>query len=452
MSVQLSRRTVLRGLGTAVTLPLLDAMLPQGRAVGAEASSAAAAGPAPLRAAFLYVPNGKHMPDWTPEKEGSDYATPAILEPLQDLRSDFTILTGLTQQKAFANGDGPGDHARALATFLTGTQAKKTFGADIRAGVSVDQLAAAHVGRQTRFASLEIGADAGGQSGNCDSGYSCAYSANIAWRTETQPVPKETNPKLIFERLFTNGREGESDEARAKRERFNRSVLDFVQEDARRLQGDLGASDRRKLDEYLTAVRELEQRIARAAKALDPKTLGFTKPSGIPASYEEHLRLLADLLVVAFQTDTTRVSTFVFANEGSNRSYAFMNVPEGHHDLSHHGRDKAKQDKIKQINRFHVTQLAYFLKKLKETKEGDGNLLDRSMIVYGSGIGDGDAHNHDNLPVLLAGRGGGSIQAGRHLKYPNGTPLTNLYLSMLDRLGAKVEKLGDSTGRLTNLS
>lgn len=451
MSNQLSRRTVLRGLGTALTLPLLDAMSPLRETVAAEAASAAPANAAPLRTAFLYVPNGKHMPDWTPAQEGTGFELPWILEPLKDLQGDFSILSGLAQQKANANGDGPGDHARALATFLTGTQAKKTFGADIRAGVSVDQLAAAHVGRQTRFASLEIGADAGGQSGNCDSGYSCAYSANIAWRSETQPVPKETNPKLIFERLFTNGREGESDEARAKRERYNRSVLDFVQEDARRLQGELGASDRRKLDEYLNAVREIEQRIARAAKALDTQSLGFTKPTGIPAGYEEHLRLLADLLVLAFQTDTTRVSSFVFANEGSNRSYAFMNVPEGHHDLSHHGRDKAKQDKIRQINRFHVTQLAYFLKKLKATKEGDSTLLDRSMIVYGSGIGDGDAHNHDNLPVLFAGRGGGAIQQGRHVKYSNGTPLTNLYLSMLDRLGAKVDKLGDSSGRLTNL-
>lgn len=441
----LSRRTVLRGLGTALTLPLLDAM-------GATRSASAAEDTTrPLRAAFLYVPNGKHMPDWTPAQEGTNFELPWILEPLKELQGDFSILSGLAQMKANANGDGPGDHARALATFLTGTQAKKTSGADIRAGVSVDQLAAAQLGRNTRYASLEIGADAGGQSGNCDSGYSCAYSSNIAWRNDTQPVPKETNPKLIFERLFTNGREGESDEARAKREAFNRSVLDFVRDDAQRLQGQLGVSDRRKLDEYLTAIRELEQRIARAAKVLDPKSLGVTKPTGVPSSYEDHLRLLADLLVLAFQTDTTRVSTFVFANEGSNRSYAFMNVPEGHHDLSHHGRDKGKQEKIRQINRFHVTQLAYFLKKMKDTKEGDSNLLDRSMIVYGSGIGDGDAHNHDNLPILLAGRGGGAIQQGRHLKYPRHTPLNNLYLAMLDRMGAKVEKMGDSSGRLTNL-
>ena len=452
--MQLSRRTVLRGLGTAMALPLLEAMRPEGASAwGADSSAKAnATGATPVRIAFLYVPNGKHMPDWTPAQEGGRYETPWILEPLKDLKSRFSVLSGLTHQKANANGDGGGDHARALTTFLTGAQAKKTFGADIRAGVSVDQLAAAHLGRQTRFASLELGAEAGGQSGNCDSGYSCAYSSNIAWRSETQPVPKESNPKLIFERLFTNGRDGESAEARAKRERYNRSVLDFVAEDARRLQGQLGTVDRRKLDEYLTAVREVERRIAQAAKPIDAQALGFEKPVGVPDGYEAHLRILADLLVLAFQTDTTRVSTFVFANEGSNRSYAFMNVPDGHHDLSHHGGDKGKQDKIRQINRFHVTQLAYFLAKLQSVKEGAGTLLDRCMIVYGSGIGDGNAHNHDNLPILVAGGGGGTLQPGRHVKFDNGTPMTNLYLSMLDRIGApRVERLGDSTGRLAQI-
>lgn len=459
MALELDRRTLLRGLGTSLALPLLDAMgAVPGSAAAAEAAGSAAgsAGGAvdaatPLRMAFLYVPNGVHMPAWVPEQEGANYQLPSILEPLAELKGDFSILSGLTHQKANANGDGGGDHARALTTFLTGTQAKKTFGADIRAGVSVDQLAAAKMGRRTRFPSLELGVDAGGQSGNCDSGYSCAYSSNIAWRSDTQPVPKETNPKLIFDRLFANGREGESAEARAKRERYNRSVLDFVQDDARRLQGQLGAGDRRKLDEYLSAVRELEVRIAQQSKAIDAKSLGFDAPTGVPGTYEAHLRILADLMVLAFQTDMTRVSTFVFANEGSNRSYAFMNVPEGHHDLSHHGGDKAKQEKIRLINRFHTTQLAYFLRRLKSVREGDSNLLDRSMIVYGSGIGDGNAHNHDNLPILLAGRGAGTMKPGRHVKYDNGTPLTNLYLAMLDRFGVRSEKLGDSTGRVANL-
>ena len=449
MSVRISRRMVLRGLGTALALPLLEGMLPWSGRPSASAAATDASAAAPKRMAFLYVPNGKNMADWTPETEGTDYKLPRILEPLAELRNDFCILTGLTQQKANANGDGGGDHARALTTFLTGVQAKKTFGADIHAGVSVDQVAARQIGRNSRFPSLEIGADAGGQSGNCDSGYSCAYSSNIAWRNDTQPVPKENNPKLIFERLFSNGREGESAEARAKRERYNKSILDFVRDDARQLDKQLGATDRRKLDEYLSAVREVEQRIARASQPVDSQNIGLKKPSGIPSSYEEHLRLLGDLLVLAFQTDATRVATFVFANEGSNRSYAFINVPEGHHDLSHHGGDKAKQEKIQQINRFHTTQLAYFLRRLKETREGDSNLLDRSLIVYGSGISDGNAHNHDNLPVLLAGRAGGQVVAGRHVKYKNGTPLTNLYLTMLDMYGVKQDKLGDSSGRVS---
>lgn len=442
----ISRRTALKGLGTAMALPLLDSMRPM------TASAAEAAGKPPLRMAFLYVPNGVHVPDWKPEAEGTEYTLPWILEPLAEQKSDFCVLTGLTQQKAFANGDGGGDHARALATFLTGKQAKKTHGADIRVGVSVDQAAAEQLGKFTRFPSLEIGCDAGPQSGNCDSGYSCAYSANMAWKSESTPVAKEINPKLAFERLFTYGRPGESAEARAKRERYNKSVLDFVLEDAQRLQGKLGLNDRRKLDEYLNAVRELEQRIVRAAKETDADmTVGFAKPAGIPKDYGEHVRIMGDILALAFQTDTTRISTFVFANEGNNRSYPFLEVPEGHHDLSHHGGDVKKHEKIRKINRFHVEQFAYLLKRLKEIKEESGTLLDNCMIVYGSGIGDGDRHNHDDLPILLAGRGGGTIQPGRHIKFENGTPLCNLYLSMLDRVGAKRELLGDSTGRLAGL-
>jgi hypothetical protein len=442
MAEVLSRRTVLRGMGTAVSLPLLEAMVP------ARGVAAAAAAAHPLRIGFLYVPNGKHMPDWTPAQEGSGYDLPWILEPLAAHRDRFTVISGLAHMKANANGDGGGDHARALTTFLTGTQAKKTFGADIRAGVSVDQLAAGHLGRQTRFPSLEIGADAGGQSGNCDSGYSCAYSANIAWKSETQPIPKETNPRLVFERLFTDGRPGETEAQRAARRTAHKSILDFVAADARRLEGRLGGADRRKLDEYLTAVREVERRIEHAGAMQDPAALGMERPDGVPGDYESHLRLLADVLALAWRTDTTRVSTFVFANEGSNRSYAFMDVPEGHHDLSHHGNDPAKQEKIRRINRFHVTQLAYFLDALAAVPEGEGTLLDHSMIIYGSGIGDGNRHNHDDLPILLAGGGAGTLQPGRHLRVPPKTPMTNLYLALLDRLGVHAERLGDSTGRL----
>jgi hypothetical protein len=446
-SFEITRRTALRGLGTAMALPFLEGMLPS---VSQAAPAGAPAGP--MRLAFFYVPNGVHMQDWTPTAEGTDYVLPHILEPLAGLKSDFSVLTGLTQSKANANGDGPGDHARALASFLTGCQAKKTHGADIRVGVSADQIAADQLGRHTRFPSLELGCDAGAQSGNCDSGYSCAYSSNIAWKSATQPLVKENNPRSVYERLFTNGRPGETAEARARRERNQKSVLDFVREDAQRLRTRLGVNDQRKLDEYLGAVREIELRIAASSKPIDLTAVsGQAIPAGIPKDYGEHIRLMGDLMVLAFQTDVTRVSTFVLANEGSNKSYAFIEVPEGHHDLSHHGNDAAKHEKIKKINRFHIEQFSYLLGRLKSIPEGDGSLLDRCQIVYGSGIGDGNAHNHDNLPVLLAGRGAGTLTPGRHIKYENGTPLNNLYLSLLERMGVPAEHMGDSTGKI-NLS
>jgi hypothetical protein len=444
MTTRLSRRTILRGLGTGIALPFLDAMQ---QAAAAPARNAAV----PVRLAFLYVPNGIHMADWTPTDTGSAYALPPTLEPLTALRGEFSILSGLGQRCANSNGDGPGDHARAMASFLSGAQARKTEGVDIHCGTTVDQIAAAAVGRKTRFPSLEIGADRGKTSGTRDSGYSCAYSSTIAWRTETQPLPKESDPKLIFERLFESGRPGESAQARAKRDRFGRSILDFALEDAARLQRSLGHSDRRKLDEYLSAVREVEQRIERSQKASAAGVTMIKKPDGIPDNYEEHLRLLADLLVLAFQTDSTRVATFVFANEGSSRSYSFIDVPEGHHDLSHHGNDPAKQSKIAKINRFHTRQLAYLLGKLKAAREGDANLLDRSMVVYGGCIGDGNRHDHNNLPILLAGRGGGTLSPGRHQKYVAKTPLNNLFASLLDRMGAKPEALPETTGRLEGI-
>ncbi len=445
MTPRLSRRTMLRGLGTGIALPLLDAMQP------ARAAAARAGAATPVRMAVFYVPNGIHMPDWTPADTGSAYKLPPTLEPLAGFKDDFSILSGLAQQRANANGDGPGDHARAMASFLTGAQARKTDGLDIHCGTSVDQIAAAAVGRKTRFPSLEIGADLGKTSGTCDSGYSCVYSSTISWRNETQPLPKENDPKLIFERLFEDGRPGESAQARAKRDRFSRSILDFALEDARRLQTTLGHSDRRKLDEYLSAVREVEQRIERAAKGGPAATAIMKKPAGIPESYEEHLRLLADLLVLAFQTDSTRVATCVFANEGSSRSYSFIDVPEGHHDLSHHGNDPTKQAKIAKINRFHTKQLAYLLGRLKSIKEGDATLLDRSMVVYGGCIGDGNRHDHNNLPILLAGRGGGTLQPGHHRQYEPKTPLNNLFTSLLERMGVKSAGLPEATGGLEGI-
>jgi len=443
MKHAISRLTVLRGLGTALTLPLLDCMAPLARATETPAS--------PLRLAYLYVPNGVVMDHWRPEMEGTDFDLPSILEPLAPVKSEISVLTGLTHDKAHANGDGGGDHARALSTFLTGVQVRKTHGADIQAGVSADQIAASQVGKLTRFASLEIGCEAGSLAGNCDSGYSCAYSHSIAWRTESTPVAKEVNPRLVFERLFSSGRPGESAEARAKREKYNKSVLDFVSNDAKSLHKQLGISDQRKLDEYLSAVRDIEQRIARADQGPAVTDDQIKLPEGVPSDYAEHLRIMGDLMVLAFQTDTTRICTYIFADEGSNRSYKNLNIGEGHHELSHHGRNKDKLESLRKINHFHMQNFAYILEKMRSTKEGDGTLLDHSMIVYGSGISDGDRHNHNDLPVILAGRGNGTLTPGRHMKYKDGTPMANLHLALLDRLGCKVEKLGDSNGRVDQL-
>ncbi|HLY12384.1 MAG TPA: DUF1552 domain-containing protein [Planctomycetota bacterium] len=436
MSIQpISRRTLLRGIGAAVALPWLESMTP-----------AFARGEAfPVRMGLIYTPNGKNMDDWTPKAEGADYELPAILQPLKDLRDEVSILTGLTADKARAHGDGGGDHARALSAYLTGAQPRKTDGSDIRAGVSVDQAAAAAIGDQTRLSSLEIGCEAGAMAGNCDSGYSCVYSSTMSWKSATQPLPKEVNPKSVFDRLFGGGSAAERAKARARRQ----SVIDTVREDYKDLNGKVTKQDQRKLDEYMTSIRDIEQRLERAMHLPEVKVPdGVAKPTGIPASYEEHIKLMGDLMVLAFQTDVTRVSTFVVANEGSNKPYAFIGVPEGHHDLSHHGNDKAKKAKIAKINTFHVTQLAYILGRLKAVKEGDGTLLDHCLIAYGSGNSDGNAHNHDNLPVLLAGKGDGSLKQGRHLRFPKETPVNNLWLALLQRMGVKVTSLGDSSGVL----
>ncbi|MCP5519171.1 MAG: DUF1552 domain-containing protein [Verrucomicrobiales bacterium] len=439
------RRTFLRGLGTSLALPFLESTLPL------RAASGGAGAVAPRRLAFVFIPNGANMADWTPQAEGTQFELPYILEPLQSVREDLLVLSGLTHDKARPNGDGAGDHARSSATFLTAAQARKTDGADIEVGTSVDQVAAQRVGNRTRFRSLELGSDRSKLSGNCDSGYSCAYSFNISWQTPTTPMPPEVDPRQVFERLFSNGNRAENAESVARRQLFQKSILDLVLEDARRLQSGLGYTDRRKLDEYLTAVRELEQRIERAehfARALPE----VEKPTGIPDTYQDHLRILFDLLTLAFQTDTTRIASFMLAHDGSNRPYPWLGVPEGHHDLSHHGNDEAKKEKIAKINRFHLEQFAHFIGKLKSVPEGDGTLLDNCMIVYGGAISDGNRHNHDDLPVLLAGGGRGTIQTGRHVRYPRNTPMANLFLSLLDRMDAPVDRFGDSTGRLNGLT
>ena len=444
----LSRRTMLRGMGAALALPFLDAMVP----AFAGSASKLTTGKPPVRMAIAYVPNGIIMEDWTPAEVGSNFSLPKVLEPVADFRDDILMFSGLTHNNGRALGDGPGDHARAAASFLTGVHPRKTDGADIQNGVSVDQVAAQMLGDRTRFASIELGTEHGRLAGNCDSGYSCAYSNSVSWRNETVPMPPEVNPRLVFERLF--GRAGTKDDpaARAKRRRYDKSILDFVQEDTRKLKGDLGPTDRRKLDEYLDAVREIEKRISVAETSSSDAEPTIDRPAGIPVSFADHTKLMFDLQVVAFQTDLTRITSFMLGREGSNRTYREIGVPYAHHGLTHHQNDEEKIRQISSINRFHMEQFAYFLQRLDSIKEGDGTLLDHSMVLYGSGLADGNKHTHHDLPVLVAGHGGGALHPGRHARYPEETPMTNLYLSMLDIMGVQPESVGDSNGKLEHLS
>lgn len=444
---QLNRRTLLRGIGlkgagVAISLPLLDAMAPR--------YASAAAAERPLRLAFLYVPNGKHMPDWRPRKTGADFEITPTLEPLAHLKNKFNVLTNLTLDGARAHGDGGGDHARSAAAFLTGAHPRKTNGSDIENGISVDQAIAAKVGDQTRFASLELGLQGSSQAGDCDSGYSCAYSSNLAWRNSTSPLAKERDPAAVFDRLFSRPGSGKNLKTRELRENRRGSVLDFALEDAKRLQRELGNADRRKMDEYLYAVRDVEQRLVQSEKLQVGRDgiPNYPRPLGVPRELDEHGRLMLDMLALSFQTDSTRVSTFMFANEGNNRGYPELGAPEGHHDLSHHGKSAEKQAKLAKINRYYVSQLAYFLDSLQSITEGDHSLLDNCLVLYGSGISDGDRHNHDDLPLLLAGNGGGRHKTGQHLVLPAETPLCNLYVWMMRQFGLNVDQFGDSTGML----
>ncbi len=446
----LSRRTLLRGFGLSLALPTFDSLMPR-LALGAT-SSAPVAGATPRRMACIFVPNGVHVPDWVPTTTGFGYQLPYILEPLASVREDLLVLSGLTHDKGRANGDGPGDHARSASVFLTGSQPRKTDGSNIRVGISVDQYAAQAIGGATRLPSLELGCEAGRGAGNCDSGYSCAYSSNISWASESTPVGKEVNPRLAFERLFSASQSGEARRGRQERMTLRKSILDYVADDAQRLQTQLGRNDRRKLEEYLSGVRQVERQIEHSEQeSQQPGAVEMDLPEGVPQDYADHIRLMLDMIVMAFQTDSTRIATMMFANAGSNRNYRHIGVPDGHHDLSHHGGDPKKHAKIREINRFHVGQLAYFLQRLKAVPEGEGTLLDNCMILYGSGLSDGNRHNNENLPILLAGRGGGTIDPGRHVPYTTETPLCNLFLSMLDRMGAPAPFIGDSTGKLSGL-
>jgi hypothetical protein len=443
----LSRRTLLRGFGTTVALPFLDAMTP-----ALAAPNRAGAKP-PVRMAFLYVPNGVIMKDWTPGAEGAGYELTPTLQPIAAYREKLLVLSGLDQYNGQALGDGAGDHARAGASWLTGVHPKKTQGADIHAGISADQVAAKEIGRFTTLPSLELGLEDNRMVGGCDSGYSCAYSNTVSWASPTTPLPPEINPRSVFERLFGDG-ETTDPVVRAQMARQDRSILDFVRADTARLGMGLGAGDKRKLSEYLDAIREIEVRIQKIEKQ-DANAVAlpaFDRPAGIPPTFEEHCNLMFDLMTIAFQADLTRVITLMIGREGGNRTYRNIGVPDAHHGLSHHFNDPAKIARLQKIDQHHVTQLATFLGKLQATKDGDGTLLDHSMVMYGSSLSDGNRHQHLDLPTILAGGGAGRIHGGRHIRYKKGTPMTNLFLSMLDAAGVQPEKIGDSTGKIEHLS
>ncbi len=439
MSKQLNRRTVLRGIGTAMALPMLEAMLPQ--------RSAFAMTPAksPVRSAFIFFPNGAIVDKWKPTGDTGALELTPTLQPLAKHKNQINVFTGLTQHHARANGDGAGDHARNASAFLTGAQPRKTSGADIKVGQSIDQAIAEKIGDQTRLPSIELGVIRGRNAGSCDSGYSCAYSSNISWKTENTPAPKEINPKLAFERLFGNKNDAKS----SKRRNENRqSILDLVASDAASLKKKLGQTDRRKIDEYFNSVREVEQQIARAAEQLI-EIPDYDVPNGVPGEYAMHVRIMFDIMTLAFQTDSTRVASFMMGNAGSNRSYPDVKVKEGHHAISHHRNDKDKVSKLERIDKFLVTQFSYFLDKLSSTRDSGGSLLDSSMVLYGSAISDGNRHRHHDLPIILAGRGGGVVpQTGRLVNHPKETKLNDLFLTMAQGMGANVTELGDSTGPL----
>ncbi len=436
----LHRRTFLRGVGATVALPFLDAMTP------AFASSTVKA---PVRMGFVYVPNGIDMKNWTPAQDGPLGEMPRILKPLEPFKKDITVLSNLTHNNGRALLDGAGDHGRCCGSYLTGVQPRKSA-VDIKCGISCDQIVANKIGSQTRFPSLEVGLEDARQAGDCDSGYSCAYTNNLAWRSETQPLPPILDPRAMFERLFGKGA-NLSPEERAVQSKFRRSILDFVSSDTKKLQSNLGPTDRRKLDEYLSSIREIERQIEKAEKdnaQIDPK---MDKPYGVPADFAEHFKLMSDMITVAFQADLTRVLTFLVTREGTSRAYREIGISDGHHPLTHHMNKGDLIEKVTQINTYHITQFAGWIEKLKSIKEGDRSLLDNCMLVYGAGLSDGNRHTHEDLPTMIAGSGGGFIKTGRRVTYRRETPMSNLFLTMMDRMGVEVDHFGDASGRLNGL-
>lgn len=441
----LNRRTLLRGAGLAMGLPLLEAMTPLARSAFAGAATPGET-VTPTRMACVFVPNGVIMPDWTPSGSERDWKLSRTLAPLRSMQSKLNVITNLAHENGRANGDGAGDHARCASTFLTAARPTKTS-SNIRLGVSVDQVAATQLAGKTRLASIELGLVDSRNAGSCDSGYSCAYSSNISWRNETQPMPKETSPRMAFERMFGLGDTAE----RRKRDAVRQSVLDVVSADAAKLMKTVGRTDRRKLDEYFTSVREIEKRIEMTEKEDQAALPDIDIPLGRVEAFREHVRLMYDLMVIGFQTDTTRVATLMVDNAGGGRSYTEIGVKEGHHQLSHHRNREDQVEKLSRIDHYLIRQFAYFLQKLDETQEVGGSLLDHSMVLYGSGISDGNRHSHGDLPIVLAGSASGKIPTGRFIQCPRERPMGNLFLSMLDCLGTPAESIGDSSGRLKEL-
>lgn len=446
-----SRRHFLRGIGATIALPAFQSFGPRLRAEEGAARLAATASGAPLRTAFFFFPNGSIPSRWWPGQQGKEFAFSPSLKPLESMRQHLQIIGGLENLNGEGQQDGAGDHARGVGTFLTGVRLKKSA-TDVRAGVSIDQFIARQTGHLTRLSSLELSCDGSRKSGECDSGYACAYQFNLSWSGTSTPMTPESNPRLLFERLFGPGNPGERAANLKRRQAEQRSVLDFVLDDARMMQSRLDARDNDKLDQYLTGLREIEQRIDKAERLGPPPDPGTAQPPGIPGNYGEHIQLMSDLMVLAFQSDITRVGTFMLAHDGSNRAFPDIGVPEGHHDISHHQDKTDLVDKVATIDRWYAEQFAAFLKKMDAVKDADGNsLLHNSMIVYGGGNGDPNRHNHDNLPFILAGHGGGTLTPGRFVKH-SATPSMNMMLSLADRMGvAGLERFGDSTGRLADI-
>lgn len=437
----LSRRSFLRSSGVLIGLPLLDAMTP------ALAWARPTKQQPPLRLAFTYVPNGMVMANWTPAVQGKHFAFSPILKPLEPYREQVLVLSGLMDHNANALGDGGGDHARAAASFLTGAHPRES-GSDIYAGISADQLAAQEIGRRTRLPSLELGLEDTRIVGQCDGNYSCAYTSSISWRTPTTPLPPMPNPRHVFERLFGDQEAGDDPRAAQRRARYRQSVLDGVVEETRRLKSSVGDADRRKIDEYLTSIREVERSIQNDQRQPTDHRPAMERPAGIPADPAEHARLMFELLALAFQSDATRIATMMIGRESSIRSYDHIGIPEAHHQLSHHRNDPANLAKLTKIQTYHLGLFAAFIAKLRSIPDGDGSLLDHCLLLYGAGIADSNRHTHEKLPVVLVGKANGSVRTGRHLDFGKDTPVANLLLAMLQRVNVRPKRLGDSSGIL----